>query len=323
MRVGLLILWGVVAASTGGAATLQENFSGNPWQNGWASFGNTNLFHWDAVNQNLDVTWDSSQTNSYFYKSLGTIVAKSDDFSLAFDLQLSDIAIGVNPAKTNTFEVVVAFINLAAATSTNLERGTGVNATHGIRSVCEFDYFPDSGYGATISPTLISSNNQFATTFAFPYTLDPGALFHVSMSYTATNKTMHTAMTRNGAPFASVPDVILGSAFKDFRLDQVAVCSYSDAGADGSLLAHGIVDNFVVTVPPPPVQNLAGTLTNGIWQVRFLSQSNWSYTLQRSADLIIWADAATGANGNGTNLILQDISPPPDRAFYRINAQRP
>jgi len=325
MRVRLLFLWGLAAASTCGAATFTEDFSANPFQNGWQLFGNTNLFKWDSTNQNLNVTWDSSQTNSYCYHSFETILARSDDFGLSFDLQLSQINIGVNSLKTNTFEVVVGFINLASATSTNLERGTGVNSIHGARNVCEFDYFPDSGKGATISPTIISSNNQFATTFAFPYTLDPGALFHVTMNYTASNKTMHTVMTRNGAPFAdgAIRDVILGSSFKDFRFDQIAVCSYSDAGADGSLLAHGTVDNFIVTVPPSPVQNLTGSLTSGIWQAQFFSQSNWLYTLQRSAEFQSWADVSAASPGNATNLILQDTGPPADKAFYRISAQRP
>jgi hypothetical protein len=323
MRVRLLFLWGLVAASTGGAATFQEDFSSDPLQNGWMMFGDTNLFQWDSVNQNLDVTWDSSQTNSYFYHSLGTIVAKSDDFSLTFDLQLSDIAIGVNPNKTNTFELVVGFINFASATSTNLERGTGINAAYGARSTCEFDYFPDSGYGATISPTLISSNNQFATRFAFPLTLDPGALFHVAMAYTASNLTLQTTVTHNGEPFGPIPNVVLSGSFSDFRLDQVAVCSYSDAGADGSLLAHGTVDNFVVTVPPPPVQSLTGSFTNGVWQAQFPGQSNWLYTLQRSVDFQSWANVSSITPGNATNLFLQDADPPADKAFYRISAQKP
>ncbi|HLX95699.1 MAG TPA: hypothetical protein VKU37_08135, partial [Verrucomicrobiae bacterium] len=283
MRVSLLIMWGLVAASNCGAATFQENFANDPQADGWNIFGDTNLFQWDATNQNLEVTWDSSQSNSYFYHSLGTIVAKSDGFSLAFDLQLNDIAIGVDPAKPDTFELAVGFINLVSATSTNLERGVGINPTHGARNVGEFDYFPDSGYGATISPTLISSNNQFATTFAHPFTLDPGALFHVTMTYTASNQTLQTMATRNGSLFVST-NVVLGVSFSDFRFDQIAVCSYSDTGADGSLLAHGTVDNLVVTVPPPPMQNLAGTFTNGIWQAQFLCQSNWLYTLQRTTD---------------------------------------
>jgi hypothetical protein len=325
MRVRLLILWGLVAASAGGAATFTEDFSTDPLQNGWQFFGDTNLFQWDSTNQNLNVTWDSSQTNSYFHHPLGTILAKSDDFGLSFDLQLSYIAIGVNTLKTNTFEVVVGFINLATATSTNLERGTGVSSTHGARSTCEFDYFPDSGKGATISPTLISSNNQFATTFAHPFTLDPGALFHVTMNYTAANKTLHTTMTRNGAPFAggAISDVILSPSFKDFRLDQVAVCSYSDAGADGSLFAQGTVDNFIVTVPPPPVQNLAGSFAGGVWQAQFLSQSNWLYTLQRSGDFQSWTAVSSATPGNATNLFLLDAGPPADRAFYRVKAERP
>jgi len=323
MRICRLILWGLVAASTSAAATFQDDFSSDPRQNGWAIFGDTNLFQWNSTNQNLDVTWDSSQTNSYFYHSLGTIVAKTDDFSFTFDLQLSDIAVGVNPAKTNTFELVVGFINLVSATNTNLERGVGVNAAYGARNTFEFDYFPDSGYGATISPTIISSNNQFATKFAFPLTLDPGALFHVAMVYTASNLTLQTTVTRNGAPFGSIPNVVLGGSFTDFRLDQVAVCSYSDVGADGSLLARGNVDNFIVTVPPSPVQNLTGGLSNGIWQAQFLSRSNWVYTLQRSTDLISWANTSASGNGNGTNLMLQDSNPPADQSFYRVSANRP
>jgi hypothetical protein len=323
MCIRLLFLWGLVAASIGGAATIQENFSSDPQPNGWKMFGDTNLFHWDSTNQNLAVTWNSSQTNSYFYHSLGTIVAKSDDFSLSFDLQLSDIAIGTNASKPYTFELAVGFINLVSATSTNLERGIGINPTHGARNICEFDYFPDSGYGATISPTLISSNNQFATKFAYPLTLDPGALFHVTMIYTASNQTLQTTVTRNGNPFGSIPNDMLGASFSDFRLDQVAVCSYSDAGANGSLLAHGIVDNFVVTVPPPPVQNLTGSFTNGAWQTQFLSQSNWLYTLQRSVDFQSWTNVSSTTPGNATNLFLPDANPPGDRAFYRISAQRP
>lgn len=322
MRFPLLICWCLVAASIGGAATINEYFSRNPLLNGWKVFGDTNLFQWDATNQNLAVTWDSSQSNSYFYHPLGTIVAKSDNFSLAFDLELSDVAVGVNPNQSDTFELAVGFINLANATSTNLERGVGVNATYGARNVCEFDYFPDSGYGATISPTLISSNNQFATVFAYPLALDPGALFHVVLSYSTDNQTLRTSVTRNGQPFV-VTNVVLGTNFSDFRLDQVAICSYSDAGADGSLLAHGTVDNVAVTVPSAPVQNLTGRFTDDVWQAEFLSQSNWLYTLQRSVGLQSWTNVTSVTPGNATNLTLQDTGPPARQAFYRVSAQRP
>ena len=322
MRLCLLFLWGLVAASVGGAATIQEDFSSNPQSDGWNIFGDTNLFQWDSTNQNLDVTWSSTNQNSYFYHSLGTIVAKSDNFGISFDLQLSNIVVGVDPVKPATFEVAVGFINLVSATSTNLERGVGINAVHGARNLCEFDYFPDSGYGATISPTLISSNNQYASVFAHPYTLDPGALFHVTMTYTASNQTLQIYVTRNGIAFEST-NTVLGTSFSDFRLDQIAISSYSDAGADGSLLASGTVDNIIVTVPPPPMQNFTGSFTNGFWQAQCLSQSNWLYTLQRSTDFQSWTNVSSTTPGNATNLFLPDIHPPGAAAFYRISVQRP
>ena len=313
----------LATALVGWSATITEDFATDPLAHGWRVYGNTNLFQWHPANQNLAVTWDSSQTNSYFCQPLGTILARSDDFGFSFDLQLTDITIGVNPAKTNTFELVVGFINLTNATDPNLWRGAGTSATHGGRNVCEFDYFPDSGFGATISPTILSSNNQFATSFAFPLTLDPGALFHVVMNFTASNKTLHTTMTRNGQAFGPITDTILGSTFKDFRLDQIAVCSYSDIGDNGSILAHGTVDNFVVTVPPPPVQNLKASFTNNMWTAQFLSRTNWLYTLEGTTNFISWSNVSISTNGNGTNLFLPDTNAPLGRAFYRVRAERP
>src|SRR5262245_935448 len=73
------------------AAVFEEDFSSDPVAHGWNIFGKTNLFHWNSTNQNLEVTWDSSKTNSYFFKPLGTIGTASDSFSLSFDLVLLDI----------------------------------------------------------------------------------------------------------------------------------------------------------------------------------------------------------------------------------------
>jgi hypothetical protein len=34
----------------------------------WRQFGDGSLFQWNATNQHLEVTWDSSRTNSLFYR---------------------------------------------------------------------------------------------------------------------------------------------------------------------------------------------------------------------------------------------------------------
>ena len=55
------------------AAVISENFSTNPRARGWKNFGDTNLFRWNATNQNLEVTWDSARTNSFFQLHCGRL----------------------------------------------------------------------------------------------------------------------------------------------------------------------------------------------------------------------------------------------------------
>ena len=330
MRLACLILIASVAASLAGAATFQDNFAGDPVANGWKAFGQTNLFHWNTANGNLEVTWDSSQSNSYFYHPLPTILARADDFSFAFDLRLDDIASGVDTNKPSTFQITVALLNFDHATRTNFLRGAGSDAVHGPRNTIEFDYFPESsdGISATVSPTITSSNNQFASSFTFPLELTVSDLFHIEMSYTGGSGILATVMTRNGQAFGPVQNTALGATFTDFRVNCVAVCSFSDAGQSppefaGSVLAHGVVDNFTVITPPPPIQDLTGGFSNNVWHVQFLSRTNWIYILERTADFQSWTDASPPTPGSGTNLVLPDAAAPTDKAFYRVRANRP
>jgi hypothetical protein len=82
------------------------------------------------------------------------------------------------------------------------------------------------------------------------------------------------------------------------------------------------VANLVVTVPQP-TPNLTAAFTAGVWQVQFLSNTNWLYTLERTRDLQTWSSISVATNGNGTTLILEDLNPPADRAFYRVRFDRP
>ena len=323
MRTCLFFLWGLVAASTGGAATFTEDFSSDPRQNGWQIFGDTNLFQWDSTNGNLDVTWDSSQTNSYFYHALGTILARDDSFHLSFDLTFQDYASGTTPGKPYDFEAAIGFLNLANATQTNFSRGAGVNAIYGPDNLVEFDFFPAfSNYQPTISQVVVSTNNAWRYNNSNQRDMTPGQSFHVDMDYNGMTRTLATMVTNNGVQYGTTQTILVPTNF-DFRVAAVSVNSYSDQNATGSILAHGTVDNFAITIPPPPMQNLTGSFTNGVWQAQFLSRSNWLYTLQRSADFQSWTNVSSATPGNATNLFVQDTSPPADKAFYRINAQRP
>jgi hypothetical protein len=316
-----LALAGMFVMSVVHATVITENFSADPLQNGWRTFGDTNLFQWDSTNHDLAVTWDSSQTNSYFYHPLGTIYSKTNDFLVTFDLRLSDIAIGTTPGKPFTFEIAIGLIHTTVATNGSYFRGYGY-----FPDIVEFDYFPNdiNDYGATVATLMISSQTNYSNGgFTDPLELETNTLYHVMMVYTGANQTLHTTMAAEGAPFGPIQDAYLGADFDDFQVDAVSINSYSDDGQDpdysGSILAHGTVDNFAFASPLP-----VGTVNAmAVGKVQFASDTNWLYTLEQTADFQTWSAAVPSVPGNGTNLVLQATNPPADKSFYRVRAELP
>lgn len=304
-----------------------ETFFDNPLLSGWAIYGDTSLFAWDATRHDLRVTWDSSRTNSYFHHPLGTTLSAWDDFALSFDLVLEDIKGGPNPMKSSAFQIAIGMMNAAEARRANFFRGAGLESTSGARSVVEWNYFPDTGFGTTVSPGVFASNNLAQFSFAFPFDLTPQVQYHVTMDYTATNRTLHTQMLSNGIPAMAIKDVVLPEeATFDFRLDSFAVASYSDAGQsgafDGSVLAHGWVDN--VRVGLPASLQLVQILTeNGQPGVAFTARQPWRYILQRSEDLNQWSPVVEWVADRTGKTTLIDPAPPAAKAFYRVLANLP
>jgi hypothetical protein len=302
------------------ATTIAENFSGDPGSSGWNVYGNASLFAWNAANQNLEVTWDSSQSNSYFTRAVGANLTKADDFMLGFDVRLNDIGPGLDPNKPFTFQIAIGLINLVQATNTGFIRGSGFESPN----LVEFDYFWDSGFGATVSPVMISSLNEFNDGgFTFPLELAAGTTFHVTLLYTAEDRTLRTMLTSNGVPFGPVKDATLGSSFSDFTVDHFGVSSFNDAGQfpgfEGSVLAHGVVDNFLFAAPPPVTRVTA----TGAGQIRFRSTTNWLYHLERTTDFQSWQPASAAITGVAGTMTLQDTNPPAVGALYRVQAQLP
>jgi hypothetical protein len=317
-----------IAAASSLAVTITEDFSANPLGRGWQIFGDTNLFHWDPTNQNLQVTWDSSQTNSYFYHDTGTILSREDDFQLSFDLVFQDYQLGTTPGKTNTFETAIGFLNLVNATQPTFSRGSGVNATYGPKNLVEFNFFPafsvlSDTYPPTIDQVIVSTNNAWLYNQDNLLDMPPGDLFHMQLVYTAATRTLTTTTLRNGMQYGVVQTITVGTNF-DFRVAAVSVSSYSDHYSDGgSILAHGTVGNIIFTVPPPPVAAVLGGFSNHVWRVQFNSRTNWVYTLDRASDLQSWAPVSPATSGNGTNLVLMDTNSATSKEFYRVRATRP
>jgi hypothetical protein len=320
------LLW-LAAALPSRAAAIAENFTLNPAQRGWRIFGDEVLFHWNSTNQNLEVTWDSSRTNSLFHLPLNTVLTKSDDFSLGFDLRLHDIAIGVNTEKPYTFQIAIGFCKFSSITRTNFFRGAGVNLAYGPRNLVEFNYFPDSGFGATIAPTVVSTNNDIRFSDNHPLELTVNDLFHVEMVYTTSNQVLRTVMTRNGSAFGPIRNLSL-AGFPDFRVDTFAVISYSDAGQSppqyaGSILAHGTIDNVDWTVPNPPLGTLRAARAGNSFGVDFDARANWLYRLEVTSNFQQWSFVAERVASTNGPLFLQEIEPSPNHSLYRVVADRP
>ncbi len=299
---------------------LAEDFSTRPAANGWQIFGDTNLFTWDAAHHGLQVTWDSSQPNSYFYHPLGTILTSNDDFSLSFDLLLNDA--GTNADGTNALQLAVGFLNLTEAENTNFLRGSGDN----VSNVAEFDFYPAviSADVPSLDATLIDSHGYYCFAYA-DVAWNFGAFYHVTLHHAAGTSALSGQVLSNGQPYGSLAG-FYNEGTGDFRFDTAAIISYSDADSAGygygpsSILAHGMVKNFLIAAPPPPVTYLSGSLSNNIWQARFWSRTNWNYTLETSSDLHLWSPLAPALGGTGGQLTLQDTNAPPQSRYYRVSA---
>ncbi len=317
--VGCAIIGMAIHLTT--AADFLEEFTTAPAPENWRIHGDSDLFQWNPAGH-LDVTWDSSRTNSYFFHPLGTILAKDDDFTLAFDLTLRSVQAGHREGKPGTFELAIGFINQADATRTNFFRGKGTGT---VRNLVEFDYFPDNGLGATVWPAVWSTNAVLSYRDANDYTLITlplDTVLRLTMAYTGADRTWRTTITANGQPFGPINPLVLATTFTDFRVDTFAILSYSDAGTSSSLLATGEIDNVRLTLPTPPIQGLAIASGIGGFELSFLSRANWFYQAEMTSTFDGWQSTGSEVPGSG-EVIGLPVSAGESPQFWRVRATRP
>lgn len=306
----IYLLAGIFTVFIVRAEIVQEKFTNNPAANGWQIYGDTDLFQWDSIKEVLNVTWDSSQTNTYFYHPLGTAWTKTNSFCIVFDLNLTDVA------AVGYFELAIGLCNFADSTSTDFSRANGYSP-----NLLEFDYFPDGpdSYGPSIDATLIDTNDAFY--FAYETNAMPtNVTYHVVLIHRAGESAISGLVFTNNEIFTRLPHAASYGA-NDFRVDTLAICNYTttDDIYGNSLLAHGTVDNLAFASPLPVdvIENISAG------KVQFAATTNWIYLLQHTADFQTWTNVATATLENPATLILQDTNLPADKAFYRVNADLP
>ncbi len=320
-RVWLLAaMWAAVPA--GAADSWKEDFSIAPASRGWIVVGREDLFHWDASEQHLRVTWDSSEPNSYFYRPLGGTLTSADDFGCAFDLRLDDYAAGVRPGKPFAFPIAIGFFNLAEATKETFSRGSGANPLLGPINLVEFNFFPAFGpFAPTIAQVIVSSGNTWLFNHENLLALEPGRTHRVSMSYEAADRRLTTLVMSGTEQLGRTQHITVPANF-EFQVDAFSISSYSDQHSQDSILAHGIIDNVQLNLPAPPLGAISGWFAASHWIVSFAGRAGWQYTLERSLNLLDWIPITSTRAAAVTQLELIDPEPPSESAHYRVRAAR-
>lgn len=326
MQPWIVVAWCVmtVAASVAHSASFTDDFAAEPSERGWQFYGQPNLFAWNAGNKSLAVTWDSEQPNSYCYRPLGTVVGMYDDFRAGFDLILNEVEAGGVPGKPYTFQIAAGFFRRAEATAPGFNRATAASSPN----LVEWDYFPDTGLGATISPVIVSGRSRFNPSFNFPLELVTEVRYRIEMAYVATNRTLAVIMTADGAPFGPIKPVRLPDNFDGFRADAFGFLSYHSEGGDprflGSVFARGHVDNVELVVPVAPEfrLRLAGAPDHPRVQIN-VTRPGWRYGLESSSDTIVWSEVGGPVAGTGGPVEITDARTGDGKphVLYRVRAE--
>lgn len=304
------------------ADSWKEDFSTAPASRGWIVLGREELFRWDASEQHLRVTWDSSEPNSYFHRPVGGTLTSADDFGCAFDLRLDDYAAGVRPGKPFAFPIAIGFFNLAEATKETFSRGSGVNPLFGPVNLVEFNFFPAFGpFAPTIAQVIVSAGNTWLFNHENLLALEPGRTHRVSLSYEAAGRRLTTLVMSGTEPLGRTQHITVPANF-EFRIDTFSISSYSDQHSQDSILARGVIDNVQLNLPAPPLREISGRFAASRWMVSFAARAGWHYTLERSSDLLDWISVTSTRAAATSQLELTDPEPPSESAHYRVRAAR-
>ncbi len=324
----LALLWVIMIAGfkipSSIADTWTDDFSIDPGIHGWTAFGDASLFRWSPDAGDLQVTWDTSQAQSFFVRPIWRILTTQDDFGLSLDLRLDTIQPGIRPNRPGAMQISLGWLNLSNAVAGNYPRAGGQ-----ARELLEWDWFPGGfipGYGdvePTVSPIAFDRLGQVAASFTFPFDLATNTSYRLHLAYSATNRQMSVALDVDGSAGPPINPLILGDSFGSFKLDAFAIMVWNEESSPfDSLYAVGAIDNLILTLPPLPIDQIswvAGSLS----QVQFLSQVGWNYTLESSFDLASWMSVSDSISGTGQLLFLTDArSSKSAHQFYRVSATR-
>ena len=315
-------LWVLSTSSIplGYAGEQRETFSTDPFASNtpaWSVTGDPDLFRWNSDSHQLEVTWDSSRSNSFCVWPLERKLSASDAFSFGWTLTLRDAGARDPIRRTNVLQVSIALVQQA-----RLPDGYPLRTKAGrAKDLLDFSFFPLADYGpfgraAYISPVAFGENTA-GYSFGNPYDLADGVPHPILCTWDPADRRMRT--TVEGVESVAPTDPPL-PVTDNFNVDAFAIVVWNETlTPSDSLIAHGAIDDVVIHLPDPPVRLLRFEFSTRT--VRFDTQTSFRYQLEASGDLVHWNSTGISVLGSGAELAIRDSREALFlEQFYRIRA---
>lgn len=292
-----------------------ETFDSDPLTKGWSVHGDKSLFEWDEDSESLRVKWDTERPSSFFYKPLGRVLTESNSFAFTFQITLDSVKAGYLEGKPYTFQVALGLLNISSAIDKNFNRGTGSDSPN----LVEWDYFPDTGFGATVSPAVASDKSEFSAGFTFPAELLIGKTYSIKLIYNSEERVLKTEMLEDGKSWENIQTVEISSDFSGFFVDTFSISNFSAKDSESSLLAIGTVDE-VALVTSDTLPKLFGVKINGSqWEAKSFLIEPEIWKVESSNDVLNWNRAILDSDSLNYFQYFNDTVTNKEFQFYRLS----
>ena len=182
--------------------------------------------------------WDSEKQTSSLFFPFGRQLSHEVDFSASVVFQLRSLDIEFDPGSFYGFQLSLGFFNSERVFLESYRRITGSDSP----DLVEWDFFPDTGFGATISPTIVDSASQFFPTFNFPIDLPVDEDIEVTLEYVSEFRELRSTLRAGEGELRAMETVKLpgpdDDSFAGFMVDSFGFTSFRDFDDSGSFSAE-------------------------------------------------------------------------------------
>ena len=292
-----------------------ETFDSDPLTEGWSIHGDKSLFEWDEGSESLRVKWDTEKQSSFFYKPLGRVLNESNSFAFTFQITLDSVKAGYLEDKPYTFQVALGLLNISSAIDEKFNRGTGSDSPN----LVEWDYFPDTGFGATVSPVVASDKSEFSAGFTFPAELIIGKVYSIKLIYDSEERVLKTEMIEDGKSWEKIQTVKISSDFSGFSVDAFSISNFSAKDSESSLLAIGSVDEIALATSDTLPKLFGVKINRSQWEAKSFLIDPEIWKVESSSDVINWNRAILDSDSFNYFQYFNDTITNKEFQFYRLS----